>query len=416
MISRRRARVLVSWLLGFFLIANFYPTLFLEQGPRVTDVLGALLGFWLLWRYATTGVRAKPFIALALIGSVPSLWILLAFFGETSSIVMSVRWLLAIPWAYALWTVARDPQQRTSLAWGLWWGCVFNAAVLLVQFLGFVDLTQTIGLAYPNVDLISIYDDLGTSSRDRIPGMHGHPNGTAAVVSLVIPVGLYLYYARAARIWIVVASLCILLVGTEFTYTRSALLVSFATMIVVFAVSLASRRTLTLAALLVYAGLPALAWLGPPGGWERWLEPTSIETNSSIRLLSNAESLRISLENPLGLGVEGGRAALRSAGFEATHNAFLQVAAIYGLLFAVFILLLMLVLALRVFEGMQTGRALEVLLAVQLFGLFFWEEHFNSPTIIVLTSWLVAASAACLGSRLAVAWPWKINTGEQVSR
>lgn len=398
---RLKTLPLIAWLLGFLLLANVYLTPFLS-GLRATDVLGAALGLWLLWRLATTGVRAKPFITLVVLGVVPLLWGLLVFFGEASTVVMSMRWLLAAPWAYALVAIVRDSEQRTSLAWGLWWGCVVNVIVLFIQFLGFVELTQNIGLATQQALLPVLYD-LGSSGTERVPGMQGHPNGSAAVVSLVIPLGLYLYYAGKARAWVVIASLCVLFAGTQFTYTRSALLVSFVTLAVVFVVSSTSKRTLRLATLFLFIGLPTLALLGPPGGWERWLNPSNVEANSSIRLLSNVESLRISLRHPFGLGVEGSQEALGSLGFYATHNAFLHIATIYGLLFAGVVMLLMLVAALHIFAGLQNERGLEAMIAVQTFGLFFWEEHFNNAAFIILASWLVAASVSSL-SFAAVRW------------
>src|SRR3712207_2912085 len=106
---------LVPWLLGFFSIVNVYLLPALQQSPRATDVLGLVLSVWLLWRFTITGVRSEPFLALVVFGIPPLLWGLYAFsVGDTASVLTSTRWLLAIPWGYALFVIVRDPRQRVS--------------------------------------------------------------------------------------------------------------------------------------------------------------------------------------------------------------------------------------------------------------------------------------------------------------
>ncbi len=390
----KRVQLFAPWLLGFFLVANVHLLPSFERALLATDALGAMLGLWLLWRFAAKGLRVVPFVALFALSVVPLFWGLYAFFDNDAwTTVLSVRWLLAVPWGYALFVVARDPQHRASLVWGLWWGCVINVVVLLLQFYGLVQLTQDIGLAARESALTAIGLDT-----DRAPGMHYHPNASAAVVSLIVPLSLYLYYARNTRIWVLAVGLGVLLAGTQFTLTRSALLVSLVTILVISTTNRDLKPSLRLVALLVLSGLPALYWIGPPGGWQRWLNPENIQGNSGTRLSSSAEAFWLALENPLGTGNEAGQEALQSAGFAATHNAFLQVAVAYGLLLAVALASLMFILALQVLVGPRTGWRLEAMLALQLLGLFFWEEHLNNPSFIVLACWIVAASVTQISS------------------
>jgi hypothetical protein len=386
----KRTPFFVSWLLGFFLVFNLYLIPSIAQTPRITDVLGAVLGLWLLWRFATKGVYGNLLIALSAIGAIPFLWGLYAFStDDLLTVVRSSRWLLAVPWAYALFTTVRSPLLRMSLLWGIWWGCVGIAAVMALQYYDFLELTQNIGLAPQDADPSSV------AGTPRATGMEGHPNAGTAVVSLIVPVSLYFYYARAARAWVVVVGLSVVLVSTQFTLTRGALTSALATTMIVIAARPSRIRSIRLVALLTLLLLPTLYALGPPGGRERWLDPESLQRNLEERLLTMKDAAQVSLEHPLGLGdVAAGQALLQSgANPVVVHAAFLQLAVLYGLLFAGAIVLLMLPLALQLLKGPKTTWLLEAVLVVHLFGLFFFEDQLNVPTFVILTYWLVVASA-----------------------
>jgi hypothetical protein len=113
--------------------------------------------------------------------------------------------------------------------------------------------------------------------------------------------------------------------------------------------------------------------------------------NSGVRLTSNLEALGVSLEHPLGLGIEAGKQVLQNdLGYAVTHNAFLHFAVLYGPLLAAPLALLMFVLALQVLAGIQNVWFLEALLSLHLCGLFLFEELFSVPTLMIITGWLVA--------------------------
>jgi len=410
--ASRYAQSLLPWLFGFFVVFNLYLFPSLEQSPRVTDALGVVFGLWLFWLLTTVGVRATPLIALLIFGVIPLLWGMYAFSaGDALSVTLSVRWLLAIPWGYALFAIARNSEQRLGLVWGLWWGCVANVVVLVLQFYGFEQLTQNLGLAAQDSLLLQGYGMV------RNPGMHGHPNASTAVVSLIVPASLYLYYSRKAHIWVMLAGLGLLCVSVQFTLTRSPLLVSLVTVLVVFAAQRKLNRSLSLIALLLLTVPPILYWVGPPGGWERWLDYANIESSLGARSLSNFEALRISLESPLGIGYEAAEQALwQDVAIGATHNAFLQIGVVYGLILAGAIALTMFALASRTLAGIQDPWSLEAMVALQLFGLFFFEEHLNNPVFIVLTNWLIAASVVQIVDYFRVGKTQTVIAGQHMSQ
>jgi hypothetical protein len=394
----RRRQQIGPWMLGFFLIANVYLIPAQAQTPRAADAIGVVLGLWLLWRFCTRGLHAGPLGLLLLFGAIPLVWGLYAYYtGDVQTALLSFRWLLAIPWGYVLFTITQDERQRSSLVWGMLSGCLGSVVVLALQFYGFVELTQNLGLAAQ--DLTESY--VGTTLRSA--GLEGHPNAGAAISSLAVPLSLYLYYAYRTHIVVVALGMGVMLAGVQFTETRSVGLVSLVTVLTVFCANVLTSkagRSLRLAALLTYVGLPILLFLGPPAGWSRWLDYQDIESNSGERLLSNAGALQLSFEHPLGLGMESaGQMLYDLTGIEATHNAFLQAALVYGPFFGGALALLVLIMALRLFLNSNALLDLETVLALQILGLFFFEEHLNAPTFVILVNWLIAAGGAFLFSR-----------------
>jgi hypothetical protein len=163
-----------------------------------------------------------------------------------------------------------------------------------------------------------------------------------------------------------------------------------------------SKRSLRLALLLVYIGLPLLVWFGPPGGWERWLDPENIQPNLAHRIDTGTGALAVSLEHPAGLGIEEGRQELEQiAGSDTSHNAYLQTAVQYGLPFAAALMVVVLALPLRMWASpshvLATAKPrwiLEAMVAIQLFGVFWFEEHLNSPVFVMLIAWIAATAVA----------------------
>jgi hypothetical protein len=61
---------------------------------------------------------------------------------------------------------------------------------------------------------------------------------------------------------------------------------------------------------------------------------------------------------------------------------------------------LLFILAMRAFLGPRAFLALEAMLGLQTFGLFFWEEHLAAPTFVILVNWFIAACGSLAGSYL----------------
>jgi O-antigen ligase len=74
---------------------------------------------------------------------------------------------------------------------------------------------------------------------------------------------------------------------------------------------------------------------------------------------------------------------------QSTHNAWLQAALVFGVPFALAILLAFGAALARLRYGWNSTAFLPALVAFHLAGLFFFEEHLNNPTFVILTTWVV---------------------------
>jgi O-antigen ligase len=332
---------------------------------------------------------------LALANLLPAVWLGWAVLeGDAPTIVQSARWLLAAPWALALVLWLRSEEARRAFAWGLVAGGFVNAVVVLLQATGHESLLQAAGLS-----------SAGTSYGHyvyrivRIPGMHGHPNASSAVTSLIVPASLYLYFRRHAGPWLPLAALAAFLIASHLTSTRSPLAVSLVTVLLALMAARSVARALLFGTFAAAALVPALMILGPPGGRSRWEDLLALQANTGERLETGLSALRVATGHPLGLGVTGGQSALYEESFlQATHNALLQAAITFGLVLALVLVVAFAVQLGRLAGGRDSPGFLAALLATQTLGLFFFEEHLNNPTFVILASWYVAL----LGARISV--------------
>jgi len=385
----------LTWGLGFFLAANVYLQPGNPSSLRALDLLSLLLWIWLLRHLLSRGVRHSALVTLALLHAVPLGWGGLAYLqGFRPTMLLSLRWLLALPWGYCLYLLAEDKRHRTRFLWGLWFGLLLNVGVLMLQYGGHEPLTYRLGLAAPDSQLITINRFLL-----RNPGLHGHANASAAVVSLILPISLFLYYRGEARLWMPLASMAALLVASHITSSRSPLIVAVIGFVIVALTSRHFIRAMILAVFVAALMVPLWMRYGLPGGAIRWVDTAHMSANTSERLASNVTAIRIAGENIWGLGIRESREAMTEVlENPATHNAFLQIAIIYGPGLAVGLLVALALLAWHVLFGIRRVWALEALLALHLCGLFCFEEHLNNPTFICLVSWLVVASVARFGT------------------
>jgi hypothetical protein len=385
----------IPWLLGLLLTANTFLIPSLAASPRATDLVGIALAAWLLITAHRRGVPAAPLALLGAANVMPVVWLGWGLLeGQLPTISQAGRWLVAIPWAMTLLLVTADDQARDRFAWGIVTGCGVGVLVVVLQFLGLDPWLRLIGLSTSDSAFHHyVYHQV------RIPGMHGHHSASSAVISLIAPASLYLYLRRRAPLWLPLASLLAMMLALSLTSTRSPIVV---TALLVAAALLLSRnlaRAVPLAAVLVGGGVLYLAIFGPPGGAVRWSDMLALEANAGERLASNHTALELSVKHPLGMGVVAGQKEMFDTGqIEATHNALLQASLFFGAPLALLLLAALLRHAARAVTAPDDAAYLRGLLALQVLGLFMFEEHLNNPTFVILGSWLMAAMVARAGA------------------
>ena len=386
----------MPWWLGFLLVVNLYLVPWSGNSPRGTDLLGVALGVWVLVRAHRRGVRALPLAALAAVNVFPIVWAFMAYLeGDRSTVILALRWVLAIPWALALVEVLRTPRDFERFAWGLIVGCGANVLVVVMQYLQLNALLRPLGISVSDQDMA-----IWVGEQTRLPGLHRHYGASSAVTSLIVPAALWLYLRGRHGLWLPLAALAGLAITLHLTFTRSPLVVTAVTCLLAVAAARVPRRSLVLTSILAALALPALIVIGPPGGAVRWTDTASFEANALERVQSTWVAFVLTIENPLGMGQEEARQAIADqAAVTATHNAFVQAGMLFGLPLALALLVALLHLAWGLTRGAASDAYLLALLAVHVTGLFLFEEHLNNPTFLVLASFAVAMSADRVGLR-----------------
>ena len=375
--------------IGFLLAFNVYLLPWSAQTPRATDGIAAaflaivvlllLMGLRLSRRLASRLL----FVSILLL---PMFWHGLRI-GELNALIDPIRWILGFGWALGLTWMARSKRLRPAVFKGFIMGAVGCVGIIIMQAMGLGGLTIRLGWAPQDAVVGAYFADIL-----RVPGMEKNVNGSAAVVSLCVPIALGLLDEdRGSRVWLLIA-LGTVVVGSALTFNRSSILVSGATMTAW--VFLAGRQSVGTgwkisAVLLVIVGL---ATYGPPGGWERWNDLSNLTQsgNFQVRLRSTLFGLDLFLENPLGIGktyqvyMEKYMRSYMSGTTHSPHNAFIQLGLIAG-----FPLLIWVVwkIGTRILSLYRRG-SIEAWLSLHIFGLFFFETYLAVPTIISLVAWL----------------------------
>ncbi len=384
-----KARQHLPWLLGFLLCANLYLVPTLATSPRATDALAAGLGLWALRRLAAGRLPLGVLSILAIANILPAVWLVLSLLDpDLPTVAQSLRWLFAVPWALALVLLLPAEDERRRFAWGLVMGCWVNVAVVVLQSVGIEGPLRLVGLSSSD----AVYHHY-VYNQVRLPGMHGHHAASSAVISLMIPASLYLYFRKHAGLAAPLLALGGFLVALNLTSTRSPVIIAAFTLAYAFVVARQFGRGVVFGLIGIAVLVPALLVFGPPGGRNRWEDALALQANAGERFDSNFASADLALSHPLGLGVTGGKDALYDlSGITATHNAYLQAAVFVGLPLALLILVTVVVVAGRGLQGPQHPDMLVALLAFHTAGLFLFEEHLNNPTFVILASWFIAAA------------------------
>jgi hypothetical protein len=370
--------------LGFFLVAN---GVFLSAGGaslRFTDlialVVAALFGMKAFGRANWSAVGVG--VALAFM---PVAWAGLSVLGiaDRATLAQGARWVFALPWALVLVAVAHEEPGRTRFVKGIALGCAFNALVIVAQQYGFDGPLARLGFSSFGERIVWVGQQV------RMPGLHGSPSASSAVLSLIAPATLWLYLKDRVSLWWPLVGYASAGVGLHLTASRSPLLMLGISTGLALLITLSRRRALGLWAIAIMVGLPLLIVVGPPGGWVRWTDIGDTTVNASNRLHTNVSTMELSLQQPLGRGVEGGQRALfEETGYVATHNAWLQASLVYGIPMALAILVAFASAIFRLRYGWKSEAFWPGLLAFHLSGIFFFEEHLTNPTFVILTMWL----------------------------
>lgn len=375
---------------GFLLAFNVYLLPWSAQTPRATDLVGtaflATVVLLLLMGLRLSRHLATRILLLAVL-LLPMFWHGMRI-GELNALIDAIRWVIGFGWAVGLTWMARSKRLRPVVFKGFIVGTVGCVGIIIMQAVGLGGLTMSIGWAPQDAVVGAYFADIL-----RVPGMEANVNGSAAVVSLCVPVALGLLDEnRVSRIWLFVA-LATVVIGSTLTFNRSSILVSGVTMTAW--VFLAGRQSIgagwkVTAVLLVVIGLLAY---GPPGGWERWNELANLtrSDNFQIRLRSSLFGLELFSRNPLGMGkayhsyMESYMRSYVPGTTHSPHNALVQLGLMAGFPLVLWVIWKM---GVRIISLFRSG-SVETWLSLHLFGLFFFETYFAIPTIISLVAWLV---------------------------
>jgi hypothetical protein len=371
--------------LGFFLVAN---GVFFSAGGaslRFTDLIGLLVavlfGMRMFGRANWSAVGAGAALAF-----MPVAWAGLAVLGiaDRATLAQGVRWVFALAWALALLSVAHDEPGRTRFVKGVAVGCAFNAFVIVAQQYGFHGPLERLGFSSFGDQIVWVGQQV------RMPGLHGSPSASSAVLSLIAPATLWLYLRDRVSLWWPLIGYASAAFALHLTASRSPLLMLGMSTVLALLVAISRRRALGLWAIVIIVGLPLLVVVGPPGGWVRWTDVGDTTVNASNRVHTSVSTMELSLRQPLGRGVDEGRRALfEETGYVATHNAWLQASLVYGIPMALAILAGFMAAISRLRFGWRSDAFWPALVAFHLSGMFFFEEHLNNPTFVILTMWVV---------------------------
>lgn len=312
--------------------------------------------------------------------------------GHPPAAMLLVRWIVAVPSAYVFSVLSADPATRKPLMCGLILGLLADTALLGYDYAVF-QATGHPAFQQDPTQVFYVYRDY------RAGGILGHPNGAAIASTFAVP---FLIGAAEEFRWGWVAGALAAAVAVLvflMTQTRSAMIAA-AVLLLVW--RLTARPGQTVAACLAAASLLtvflALDPTSPGGAGEggfagalrRFTDQESVGENTSGRLETMLNALGLAVEHPFGLGSAYAPALGARAGYEATHNALLQLALLGGLPLTFFITAVLVAGASRV---LRRGRTIENWAALYFLIVAMFEAIFFSPFVSLFVLWLAGRLA-----------------------
>ena len=359
------------------------------QSLRAGDAIGILLFSLLAASTLIRGSIRSPILVrrgyLLVVLLSPMLWHATLFLGEDpAGMIKFSRWVIAIAWGGVLARLSAERDTRAILFRGMLVGALACTGVVAMQATGLFELTQRIGLAPQDSRNDVVFREIW-----RVPGMEVNVNASAAVISLGAPIALGLLDEGILAKWKALAAIGGAFLGAALTLNRSSVLVIAVVGLVWMFLSSGKKVSGTARAFALSIVVIFVIYVGPPGGWERWQELDRLQSsgNLEVRTQTASSALKLAFENPLGLGRSYQDILLVEAevGSDATHNAFLTLALLSGLPIA------LLIFGKYIWYGLSLFRfsTVEQWLALQMTGLFFFEEFFGAQTFVILTVWLL---------------------------
>jgi hypothetical protein len=370
--------------LGFLLLFNFQFPPEIRQAVRAIDYVGIGVILTLFVYVARGGPLPKGlFVRVGVVLGVAGFWVVISVV-DNRSIVEPIRWILSLGYALLLLQGITDEETRPYVLKGMILGAAGNLIVLIVQVLGFFQLTVSLGIAAPDADVLNSAPVLDVW---RPPGMYG-TNATSAVAVICIPAAIALYQEGTSSIGSIAIAFGIVVGTSAITLTRSALLVTIAILAIWGFLKAAGVKQFVGIALTTSVFITGIALVGPPGGWERWEGASLKSKNAQLRIRTTAGSAELAIQNPAGLGRQGYQHLLEArTGYSATHNALTYLALSGGLPVATVLIFYLIGRSFSVFSQ----RDFVSWLAVTLLGLFMWEELLRNPTFITTSVMVILA-------------------------
>lgn len=376
----------VSRISGFLLPFNLYVLPWMNQTPRTTDMLALVYAVFVLGTVAITRkvywqptYRAYGMFVLLL----PMLWHGVQAGGLTP-MVLPIRYTVAIFAALGLWYLVGQNETRRVFFKGVIVGCVCCAIVPVLQFMGFLSLTKTLGLAANDVVAAKFFGNRVW----RVPGMEKHVNGSAVIIGLGVPCALGLLdEKRSGMLWLGLA-LAALFTGSAVTLNRASVIVSMLLLAAWFLLARRSSISTPRKVIVVMVVVALIVYVGPPGGWERWhrLQNLADYKGFQVRVATFIAALDLLWHNPMGVGKAYETLLLTYTKNTATHNAILQMGLLAGLPFALYMTGKLLLLSVSI---LVRGGFVEGWISGYLLGIFFFEEYLAIPTLVTIVVWLM---------------------------
>lgn len=367
-------------ILGFCLIFN--PSIdFLPLKLRAIDILGLAALVVLPWRLLHKPVRASAIGTTCCVVLLAVVWFSRDILtGNENDRLIPLRWIVTLAYAFAFAGALRDGRARQVFL-GACLGALALLAVLYLEGHGGGALVAEYHLRSNDAQ------EFFVNGNYRASGLYGHPNATAAVATLLVPIALFLVETCQSRIWTIGLAGIVAAIGSALTFTRSAFLVAC-----VSAGIWVARRSLRRPryVIAVALALAAIAAVGPPGGWGRWTPGESADTNLQERIETTHDSLMLLLGHPLGIGTHyADILASQGTGLRATHNAFIEIGLVGGIAVSLLILLSMLI----VIAFRRPGWGF---IAGHVGLLFLFEEHLNNQVFVAMALVCVITAMASI--------------------